>query len=293
MVRLRQTVSCRIKDDLTTKSNVTVMHDHSFLPCELIDETPVAFVSCGVTLAVMMATPADIVDFAVGFSRTQNLACGILDVDQVEIRKRANGIECRLSLGVKESVELKNRMRALVSPSACGLCGVRSIAQAVPLPPIVASSNLTLSATMVTASVAQLRKMQPLHDRTHGAHAAGFLIPQRGIVCVREDIGRHNALDKLVGALLRMGEDPSAGAIVITSRVSVEMVQKVAAFGAPVLIAVSAPSELGMRIAKAAGITLVTNVRQGHQVVRTHPYRLHDPAVEPNTPGSALPVVSG
>ncbi len=293
MVCLRQTVSSSIKDDLDSESVAPVQLDRYCLEFELIDETPVAFVSCGVTLAVMMATPADIVDFAVGFSRTQALACGVIDENQIKIRERARGIECHLSLGVKESVELSNRIRALVSPSACGLCGVRSISHAVPLPPVVPRSNLTLSATMVTASVTQLRELQPLHDRTHGAHAAGFLIPQRGIVCVREDIGRHNALDKLIGALLRMGEDPSAGAIVLTSRVSVEMVQKVAAFGASFLIAVSAPSELGVRIAKVAGITLVTNVRQGHYVVRTHAFRFGDAVAEPTAQNSALSTVSG
>lgn len=152
---------------------------------------------------------------------------------------------------------------------------------------------MTVSGTTVQASVEQLRQMQPLHDRTHGAHAAGFLVPDRGIVCVREDIGRHNALDKLIGALLRMGEDPTAGAIVITSRVSVDMVQKVAAFGSPVLIAVSAPSELGVRIAKAAGITLVTNVKQGRHVVRTHAFRIDESAVEQTRAGSAVPAVTG
>ena len=241
----------------------------------------------------MMATPADIIDFAVGFSRTQNLAGGVLGRDQIDIRKRARGIECNLSLAEDESEELNHRLRAVVSPSACGLCGVRSIAQAVPPPPVVPDSNLTISASMVMASVAQLRQLQPLHDRTHGAHAAAFLIPQRGIVCVREDIGRHNALDKLGGALLRMGEDLSAGAVVITSRVSVEMVQKVAAFGAPVLIAVSAPSELGVRVAKAAGITLVTNVKRGHCVIRTHPARLDDAVDEPAPQGSAPSAVAG
>lgn len=280
-------------NDLASKPIARDTSDSGRQSEDLIDETPFAFVSGGVTLAVMMATPTDMIDFAVGFCRTQDLAGGILLDDQIDILRRARGIECHLALGTEESRELKKRLRAVASPSACGLCGVRSIAQAVPPPPIVASGKLTLSAAMVKASVEHLRHLQPLHDRTHGAHAAGFYVPDRGVVCVREDIGRHNALDKLIGALLRKGEDPSAGAIVITSRVSVEMVQKVAAFGAPVLIAVSAPSELGVRVAKAAGITLVTNVRHGHQVVRTHRSRIDDNAVGLAKPATVRPAVTG
>lgn len=293
MVRSYSTVSASINSGSVPDSLAPVSLDPAHLSSQLIDELPVAFVSAGITLAVMMATPADIVDFAIGFSHTQELSNGVIGVDRIDIRRHARGIECHLSLSEEESEQLAMRIRALVSPSACGLCGVRSIAQAVPLPPVVGNSDLQLSARMIKACVAKLSQMQPLHDRTHSAHAAGFFVPQRGIICVREDIGRHNALDKLVGALLRMGEDPAAGAIVITSRVSVEMVQKAAAFGAPCLIAVSAPSELGVRIAKAAGITLVTNARRGHYIVRTHAQRLADSTAQSSAQYAAAPAVSG
>ena len=146
------------------------------------------------------------------------------------------------------------------------------------MPPDVPDSPLRLDADAIRAGAQGLRAHQPLHDRTRAAHAAGFFVPGRGMVRVREDVGRHNALDKLVGALHRAGEDVGAGAVVLTSRVSIEMVHKAAVLGAPALIAVSAPTALAVRVARAAGITLVGNARRDRFDVFTHPQRVDAPA---------------
>ena len=226
--------------------------------CELPEEVPIALVCDGETFAVMLATPADLEDFAIGFTLTEGLST---TADRVEIVRRANGIECRLALDAAGRRAFERRRRATTGGSSCGLCGVRALAQAVPVPPRVGGQDTRFAADGLCRAVASLRDHQPLHDRTHAAHAAGFFVPGRGLVAVREDVGRHNALDKLVGAVARAGIDPAAGAVVLTSRVSIEMVQKSAALGAAVLLAVSAPTALAVRTARATGITLVGNVR--------------------------------
>ena len=245
------------------------------MPAALADEIPVAMVYGGETLAVMMATPADLVDFAVGFTLTEAVAGRAPDVAVV---RHLAGVECRMALGAADALRLRHRRRALTAGSSCGVCGVGSLAQAVRTPPSVGPDALRLDADDVLAATGALRAHQPLHDATHAAHAAGFFVPGAGpgagMVLAREDVGRHNALDKLAGALARSGADPTRGIVVLTSRVSIEMVQKAAAIGAPVVVAVSAPTELAVRVARAAGITLVGNARRGDFDVFTHPHRV-------------------
>ena len=250
------------------------MHRRTEPPAPLADEVPVAMVYGGRTLAVMMATPADLVDFAVGFTLTEGVSTR---VPTVEVVRHLAGVECRMSLDAADARALRHRQRALTAGSSCGVCGVRSLAQAVRTPPSVAGDALRFDARDVLGATEALRAHQPLHDATHAAHAAGFFVPGTGpgsgMVLAREDVGRHNALDKLAGALARSGRDAAVGAVVLTSRVSIEMVQKAAAIGAPVLVAVSAPTELAVRVARAAGITLVANARRGGFDVLTHPHR--------------------
>jgi FdhD protein len=170
------------------------------------------------------------------------------------------------------------RRRRLAGPVGCGLCGIESIEEAMRAVAGVGRSSLMLTASEIVSSVRLLSKRQPLHAETGAVHAAGFFVPAKGIVAAREDVGRHNALDKLAGALARAGVDGASGAVVVTSRVSVEMVQKAAAIGAPVLIAVSAPTALAIRTATQAGMTLVALVRGDDYDIFTHPERITDGA---------------
>lgn len=162
----------------------------------------------------------------------------------------------------------------MTGPVGCGLCGIDSLDQALRQPPPLPDDRLHLTQADLTAAMEGLRACQPLHDETRAVHAAGFYIPGRGIVAAREDVGRHNALDKLCGALARSGIAPETGAVVLTSRVSVDMVQKCAMFGAPCLIAASAPTTAGVALAETAGITLAARAKSGRAQVFTHPARI-------------------
>ncbi len=183
----------------------------------LPEEVPVAVSFDGTTLAVMMATPADIEDFAWGFALTEGVVTGPDDVEDMEVLTHETGTEARFWLRTDKSAELKARQRALMGPVGCGLCGIDSLEGALPPLPRV-TSELRLTQEDVAAATDELRENQPLHDRTRAVHAAGFLIPNQGIVMAREDVGRHNALDKLIGALGRAGIDPATGAIVPPDR---------------------------------------------------------------------------
>ncbi|WP_292224854.1 formate dehydrogenase accessory sulfurtransferase FdhD, partial [Mesorhizobium sp.] len=162
----------------------------------------------------------------------------------------------------------------LAGPVGCGLCGIESIEEAMRSVGAVGASRLTLQAEDITTAVRLLSKQQPLHAETSAVHAAGFYVPGKGIVMAREDVGRHNALDKLAGALAKAGIDGASGAVVVTSRVSVEMVQKTAAIGASIIMAVSAPTALAIRTADTAGMTLVALVRGDDFDIFTHPERV-------------------
>lgn len=237
-------------------------------------EVPVALVYGGSTLAVMMATPADLRDFGQGFTLTEGIVTDPARLPDVEIVETGPGIELRLWLQPEDEARLAARRRATLGPVGCGLCGIDSLDQALPPPRPVGGAGLRLGPADVAAAMAGLSRHQQLHDVTRAAHAAGFWQPGRGIVAAREDVGRHNALDKLAGALVAGGIDPATGAVVITSRVSVDIVQKLAALGTPVLIAASAPTALAVAQAEAAGITLVALARGADFELFTHPHRL-------------------
>ncbi|NKX44842.1 formate dehydrogenase accessory sulfurtransferase FdhD [Roseicyclus persicicus] len=238
----------------------------------LPEEVPVAVTCNGTTQAVMMCTPADLEEFAVGFALTEGYATPD-QIERVEILEAEAGIEARLWIAEEAAAELGARRRAMLGPVGCGLCGIESLEQALRvLPPV--SARTTLTRAEAAGALDALRGHQPLHDLTHAVHAAGLLMPGRGIVLAREDVGRHNALDKLIGAALRAGIDPAAGAVVLTSRVSVEMVQKTVLAGAGLLIAASAPTAQALRLAEAAGLTVAAFARGARVEVFTHSERL-------------------
>ena len=226
----------------------------------LPEETPVALVYQVTTQAVMMATPADLDDFAVGFSLSEGNVDAVSEIESLEILLHDGGIEARMWLSAAKAERFQARRRSMLGPVGCGLCGIDSLGAALRDLPAV-SSNLSFEDVDIAAAVTALRDHQPLHDQTRAVHAAGFWRPGTGLVAVREDVGRHNALDKLIGALARSDEDGGSGAVILTSRVSVEMVQKTAMLGAAVIVAVSAPTAQALRVAAAANIAVVANAR--------------------------------
>ncbi len=238
------------------------------------EEVPVALVYDGSTHAVMMASPLDLEDFAVGFSLTEGIVGSPGEITEVEIVEHEKGLEARMWLDSKVGRSLVERRRRIAGPTACGLCGVESLDAAVPSPPHVGHS-LTVSADDIRSALEAMWPEQTLNRTTRAVHAAGFYNIHAGVIEVlREDVGRHNALDKLVGAMARRKIDVGAGFVVLTSRVSVEMVQKAARLGAEVLVAVSAPTALALRTAEEAGITLVAIARHDAFEVFTSPERI-------------------
>lgn len=224
------------------------------------EETAVALVYDGGSEAVMMASPADLEDFAIGFSLNEGIITDLTQIERMEQFDADLGIEMRLWLSAGLSARLSARRRHRAGPTGCGLCGVESLEDALPKLARV-DSTVVVSASEVIAAMAQMADLQSLNHQTRAVHAAGFYRPGQGVVLVREDVGRHNALDKLAGAMARQGLTAKDGVILMTSRLSVELVQKAAAMGAGVLAAVSAPTALALRTAEAAGLCLVGVVR--------------------------------
>lgn len=242
----------------------------------LPEEVPTAVVFNGSTLAVMMATPENVADFAYGFALTEGVFARTDEVESFEVVQHAQGIEARFWVRADRAEALSHRRRFMAGPVGCGLCGIDSLEQAMRPLPRVSDGALRLSRAEVAGATDGLRPKQDLHAQTRATHAAGFLVPGRGIDLVREDVGRHNALDKLVGALKRSAIDPASGMAVMTSRLSVELVQKCAMSGIPGLIAVSAPTARAVQLAEAAGITLVACARGGGFDIYAHAHRIAD-----------------
>jgi FdhD protein len=243
----------------------------------IAEETPVAFSYDGSTYAVMMATPADLEDFAIGLTLTEGIVAAPGEIEMLEIVEHPAGIDLSMRLATPRAAALKVRRRAMAGPVGCGLCGIESLEEAVRSVPTVAAQT-TVSPADIRAAIAAVSAGQALNRETRAVHAAGFWRAGSEAI-VREDVGRHNALDKLAGALARQEVAAADGIVVLTSRLSVELVQKAAMIDAPLLVAISAPTALAVHTAEAAGITLVAIARDDGFEVFTHTARVV-PAME-------------
>jgi FdhD protein len=239
----------------------------------LPEETAVALTYDRVSFAVMMASPTDLTDFAIGFSLSEGIIENIADITGLEIITVEAGIECRMTLNPKRHDALELRRRKIAGPTGCGLCGIDSLEQAV-RPPKKLQSSVRILATVIADGIARMARQQLLNLETRAVHAAAFLNPASGEILLREDVGRHNALDKLIGAVTAKGETPGLGVVLLTSRVSIELIQKTAMLGAPILAAVSVPTARAVREAEKAGITLIAVARDDGFEILTRPERI-------------------
>jgi FdhD protein len=243
----------------------------------LPEETAVAITYNRVSHAVMMATPADFHDFALGFTLNERIVADPSEIEEIEIVAAPRGaVELRLWINESRMEALDHRRRHLTGAMGCGLCGLDSLEEATRPPPPV-PAGLALHAEEIAAACAALAPAQRLSQLTRAVHAAGYWAPGRGLVAVREDVGRHNALDKLAGALVTAGDPASEGVLVMTSRVSIELIQKAAVMGVQILAAVSAPTLLAVREAEAIGMTLIGIARDDGFEVFTQSERILGP----------------
>jgi FdhD protein len=237
------------------------------------EETALAITYNGGTYAVMMGTPQDLQDFAVGFSLSEGVVKSADEIQSFEAVAFDDGVELRMWLESDKAEGISARRRQIAGPTGCGLCGIDSISEAVK-PAAIVGPGRAFAPEQIMAAMAALAPLQTINIETRAVHAAAFWTPARGIVALREDVGRHNALDKLAGHLALDKVNAREGMVLLTSRVSVEMVQKTAAIGASLMVSVSAPTALAIRMAEAANITLVAIARADGFEVFTHPHRV-------------------
>ncbi|MEJ8567340.1 formate dehydrogenase accessory sulfurtransferase FdhD [Elongatibacter sediminis] len=238
-------------------------------------ETPVALTYNRQPHVVMMVTPADLEDFALGFSLTEGLIGAPDDLLAVRVIPREGGIEVAMSITEPWFDRLATQRRNLTGRTGCGLCGAERIEQALRYPEPV-GDRVRVTHAAVQQALATMREHQPLQGVTGATHGAAWCDLQGNIGLLREDVGRHNALDKLIGALARQGFDPQNGFVLVSSRASYEMVYKAAAVGMELIVAVSAPTTLAIEFAERAGVTLVGFGRPGRHNVYTFEQRITD-----------------
>lgn len=239
----------------------------------IAEETPVAIVYNGIPHVVMMATPQDLEDFALGFSVTEELIGSPADLKRMECVRYSQGIEIQATVSPACEEVIASRTRRLTGRTGCGICGADSVTAVLKqLHPV--EDTVRIPPEAIQNALGSLASHQALNAAAGAVHAAAWAGLDGGIQVVREDVGRHNALDKLIGALLKRGTDPKTGFVVVTSRASFEMVQKTSVLGAPLMAAVSGPTGLAVRIAHQAGLTLVGFARGDRHTVYTHPQRV-------------------
>jgi formate dehydrogenase accessory protein FdhD len=258
---------------------VTVQREHAgaieSATDHVAEERPVALHYYRLPYVVMLATPADLEDFGVGFTLSEGIVGAAEEIRGVELVKEGDAWAVHLNIVGERLSRILQRQRNLTGRTGCGLCGVESVEEAIRHPAPVREGVRVTSAEL-HAELARLHTLQPLNQRTGSVHAAAWALPGKGIQVVREDVGRHNALDKVIGALARAGTDLSPGYFIITSRASYEMVQKAATVGVSLVVAVSAPTALAIDLAVETGVTLIGFARADRHVVYTHPQRLRD-----------------
>jgi len=238
-------------------------------------EVPVALTYNRVSHVVMMATPKDLEDFAVGFSLTEGLVGKVEDIRSIHAIPRHGGIELSLTISEDWFDRLATRRRNMAGRTGCGLCGAENIEQAIRDPDPV-SHLLSITNRALQKAVIDLEKYQPLQAETGATHGAAWCDREGQIISLREDVGRHNALDKLIGCLYRSGFDSSAGFVLVSSRASYEMVYKTAAAGIELISAVSAPTTMAVEFAERSGVTLVGFARPGRHNVYAFPERIKE-----------------
>ena len=237
------------------------------------EEVPVALEFNGISHAVMLATPLDLEDFALGFSLSEGILDHPRELYAVEQEPSAIGITLHLEVASAAFARLKERRRSMTGRTGCGLCGTESLSHVARSLPVL-PDTATLSRQAIARALSQFCSRQTLQQATGAVHAAAWCSPQGDVMCLREDVGRHNALDKLIGALAGLDVDAATGFIAVTSRASFEMVQKTAMAGVPLLAAVSAPTSFAVTTAQQARMTLVGFARRQDLVVYCHPERL-------------------
>ena len=240
---------------------------------QVAEEVPVALVYHNVPHVVMLATPADFEDYAYGFTLSESLVGRPEEIREVEVTQGAEAVDVKISVAWERFTELLHRRRNLTGRTGCGLCGsekaedaIRAVGPVGPGPKV--------SVADLHGAIEQLGTLQPINARTGSVHAAAWVVPGKGIQLVREDVGRHNALDKAIGAVIRSKADVACGYMLVTSRASYEMVQKCATVGISFLAAFSAPTAFAVRLAKSSGLTLVAFARRDRHVVYANPERL-------------------
>lgn len=233
-------------------------------------EAPIALEYNGMAYAVMMATPLDLEDFASGFTLSERLVDSVAEIGAVDLAEVPGGWIVRVALPPDRDAPIRERARLRLVEGSCGLCGIESIEQAIrPLPRL--ESRLTVTRAAIGRALEQLDAHQPLGRATGAMHAAAFCDAEGGIIASREDVGRHNAVDKLLGALALQSIDPAEGFMLLTARCSYELVEKVVVAGCPLLVTISAPTSLAASRAEAAGLTLVSLARGDNALVVTDP----------------------
>jgi FdhD protein len=237
------------------------------------EERPVGLLYQGIPHVVMLASPADLEDLGVGFTLSEGIVPDRSDIHSVELVSKDDSLAVNLQISSPSFSALLRRQRNLTGRTGCGLCGVETVEEAILNPPPV-RSDVHVTRDELHRELASLHTRQPVNLRTGSVHAAAWVRPGRGIQVAREDVGRHNALDKVIGALVRADIDCSEGYFIITSRASFEMVQKAAMVGVSFVAAVSAPTALAIDIAEKTGVTLVGFARADRHVIYTHPERV-------------------
>ncbi|MCL2716160.1 MAG: formate dehydrogenase accessory sulfurtransferase FdhD [Alphaproteobacteria bacterium] len=237
------------------------------------EEAALALTYNGGTYAVMMGTPHDLRDFAIGFSLSEGIIAGPDEILSFDIIELGGGVELRMWLAPERAATINSRRRHIAGPTGCGICGTESVTQAL-RPATIVPEGRSFTPLEIMTAIASLPPFQEMNQATGALHAAAFWTPGDGIVALREDVGRHNALDKLAGFLSPGPLHACDGIVLLTSRVSVEMVQKAATMGAPLIVAVSAPTGLAVRTADKAEMTLCAIARPDGFEVFTHPRRI-------------------